>query len=55
MGEDPTDHVETDQWDFEETIGDICNGNTFEGIVEPYRFEPCVSDSEEDDGSFVED
>ena len=39
-------NIETDQWDFEETIGDkISDGNAFGGIVERNRFEPCASDS----------
>ena len=41
--------IETDQRNFEETIGDkISDGNAFGGIVEPYRFEPCASDSDKD-------
>ena len=47
-------YVETDQWDFEETIGDKMNdGNAFRGIVEPYHFEPWVSDLDEGGGSEV--
>ena len=51
-------HVETDQWDFVGSIGDqISDGNTFGGIMENYRFEPCVSDSDEhgDNGGVGED
>ena len=50
-------NVETDQGDFEETIGDkISNGNAFGGIVEPCRFKPCASDSDEDgDGGMDSD
>ena len=51
-------NVETDQWDFEETIGEKINdGNAFGGITEPRRFEPCASDSDEvgDNGSVSED
>ena len=34
-------NVETDQWNFEETIGEIIgDGNASGGIVKPYRFEP---------------
>ena len=34
---------------FEETFGDkISDGNAFGGIIEPYRFEPYASDSDED-------
>ena len=45
-------YVDTDQWDFDETIGDkISDGNAFRGIVEPDRFEPCVIDPEEEGGS----
>ena len=29
--------------------------NAFGGIVEPFRFEPCVSDSEEEGGNVRED
>ena len=46
---DGSQHVESDQWDFEETIGDkISDGNAFGGIGETNRFESCVSDSEEE-------
>ena len=46
----------TDQWDFEETLGDkISDGNVFGGTVESNRFEPCASDSEEEGGSVRED
>ena len=49
-------YVETDQWDFEETIGNkISDENAFRGIVESYRFEPCVIDSEEEGGGVRED
>ena len=49
-------YVETDQCDFEETIGDkISNGNAFGGIVDPYCFEPYANDSEKGDGSVRED
>ena len=49
-------NVESDQWYFEETIGDkISDGNSFGGIVEPNRFEPCASDSEGEGGSVRED
>ena len=51
-------NVETDWWDFEEAVGDrISDGNSFGGIVEPYCFEPCASDSDEDgdNGSVGED
>ena len=49
-------NAETDQWEFEETIGDeISDGNAFGGIVETSRFEPCASDSEEEGGSVGED
>ena len=42
-------YVESDQWDFEETIGDkIRNGNSYRRILEPYRCEPCASDIDED-------
>ena len=42
-------NVETDQWDFEETIGDkISDGNAFRGIMEAYRFKSYMSDSDED-------
>ena len=48
-------NVESVHWDFEENIRDkISNGNAFGGIVEPYCFEPCASDSEEG-GSVCED
>ena len=44
--------VETDRWDFEETIGDkISDGNAFGGIVEPNRCEPHGAYSEERGGS----
>ena len=42
-------YVETDQCDFEEmVINKISDGNTFGGIVEPYRFKPYASLSDED-------
>ena len=42
-------YVETDQWDFEEMVGDkISDGNAFGGIMEVYRFKPSASDSDED-------
>ena len=48
--------VETDQWDFEETIGDkISNGNTFGVIVEQYHFKRCASNSGKEGGSVRED
>ena len=47
-----SENVKTDQWDFEETVGDkISDGNAFGVIVEPYPFEPYASDSEEEGGS----
>ena len=53
---DGSQNVESDHWDFEETIWDkICDGNAFGGIVGPNRFEPCVSDSDEEGGSVRED
>ena len=49
-------NVESDQWDFEGTIGDkIIHGNAFRGIGEPYCFEPCPRDSEKEGGSVIED
>jgi len=42
-------YIETDQWEFEETIGDkISDGNTFRRIMEPYHFEPYANYSDED-------
>ena len=40
---------ETDQWDLEETIGDkISDENAFRWIMEPYRFDPHVSNSDQE-------
>ena len=48
-------YVETDLWDFEETIGDkISNWNDFRRIMQLNTFEACVSDPEEEGGSVHE-
>ena len=53
---DGSQNVESDQWGFEETIGDkISNGNVFGGIVKPYHFAPDASDAEEEGGSIYGD
>ena len=45
-------YVETDQWDFEETIGDKMNdGNAVGGIMELHHFKPYASNSYEDDNA----
>ena len=48
-GSEGPQYVETDHWDFEGTNGDkISDGMGFRGIMEPFHFEPCASDSDKD-------